>query len=121
MAKSNSTRARARNFYDRLPTAAERNRAIRQLQKQGGAHVPRPENLLVGHSPVDTLERCCRVVGWMATTMEDAAPGDDHDAARTDILCTVVDALRHAERVLQDIGSLPGLPRLPDGYKGGAS
>jgi hypothetical protein len=107
MAKSNSTRAHAPDFYSRKPTTAERNRAIRQLQKHGGAHAPRPENLLVGHSPVDTLERCSRVVGWMATTMGDAAPGDDHDAARTDVLCTVFDALRHALRVLQDIGHPP--------------
>jgi hypothetical protein len=110
MAKSNSTRAHAPDFYSRKPTTAERNRAIKHLQKSGGAHVPRPENLLVGHSPVDTLESCCRVVGWMATTMGDAAPGDDHDAARTDVLCTVGDALRHALRVLRDIGHPPSEP-----------
>ena len=120
MAKSNSTRASARNFYDRLPTAAERNRAIKQLQKSGGAHIAKPVNLLVGATPADTLERCTRVINWVAGASETTSSADS-DAARTDVLFSVVDALRHAERVLQDIGSLPGLPRLPDGYKGGAS
>jgi hypothetical protein len=117
MAKSNSTRARARNFYGRLPTAAERNRAIKQLQKSGGAHVAKPVNLLVGATPADTLESCRRVIDWVAGASGSTSSADC-DLARTDVLFSVVDALRHAETVLRDIGSLPSLP---GGSKGGAS
>jgi hypothetical protein len=110
MAKSNSTRARAPDFYTRKPTTAERNRAIKHLQKQGGAHVAKPVNLLVGATPADTLESCRRVIDWVAGASESTSSADC-DAARTDVLFSVVDALRHAETVLRDIGSLPDAPK----------
>jgi hypothetical protein len=110
MAKSNSTRARARISADRPPTAAERNRAIKQLQKHGGAHLVKPVNLLVGATPADTLESCRRVIDWVAGATETTSSADC-DAARTDVLFSVVDALRHAETVLRDIGSLPDAPK----------
>jgi hypothetical protein len=95
---------------------AERNRAIKQLQKLGGAHLMKPVNVVVGGTPADTLEHCRRVIDWVANTSGSTSSADC-DAARTDVLYSVVDALRHAETVLRDIGSLPSLPRLPGGYK----
>jgi hypothetical protein len=105
MANSKSTRTRARKSpTDQPPTVAQRNRAIRQLRKSGGAHVPRPPNFLIQDTPAQTIERCKRVVNWLAHISQPLR-GGDLDAAEADVLHTVVDALEHAERVVRSIGA----------------
>jgi hypothetical protein len=108
MAKSKSSRARARKSAaaDQKPTTAERNQAIRYLQKHSrGAHVPRPTNTLVQGTPANTIDRCRRVVGWLAY-IDQPFTDTDLGAAQGDVLRMVVDALEHAEKIIRSIGSL---------------
>ncbi len=108
MAKSKSTRSPGRkpSAADQPPTPAERRKAIRYLRKHsGGAHVPRPINGLVQDTPAQTLERCRRLVSWLAHIEQPFASGE-LAAAESDVLHMVVDALEHAEKVLRSVGSV---------------
>ena len=102
MAKSKSTPA-----LDGTPTTAERRSAVRSLQKGGGAHLARPQNLLVSDTPRETVERCRRIIDWLAH-IEEPFSGEELEAAKADVLHGVVDALKHAETVLFDCGSEAG-------------
>ena len=108
MAKRIIPRGKARKSLaaDQPPTPAERRKAIRYLRKHsGGAHVPRPINGLVQDTPALTLERCRRVISWLAH-IEQPFSGGELDAAQSDVLHMVVDALDHAGKVIRSIGSL---------------
>jgi hypothetical protein len=106
MAKSKSTRTRPRkSSADQPPTVAERNRAIRQIRKLGGAHMARPANRLVQDTPARTIERCKGIINWLAC-IERPCSGDDLAAAEADVLHLVFDALEHAEKVVRSAGSL---------------
>lgn len=103
MGKKKPTRGR-KSAVDRPVTVAERNRAIKYLQKQGGAHIPRPVNCLVQDAPAATIERCTSVISWLAH-VEQPFSGGDLDAAEADVLQMVVDALRHAKKVVRSVGA----------------
>lgn len=109
MAKRIITRGKASKGTadNQPPTAAERNRAIKYLRKQGGAHVPRPANGLVNDSPAQTIEACMRVVRWFAHIEQPFGEGTGGElgAAQADILNMVADALDHAERVVRSVGA----------------
>lgn len=98
--------ARKRSTTDQPPTLAERRQAIRYLRKHsGGAHIPRPINGLVQDTPAQTLERCRRVVSWLAHIEQPFRSGE-LDAAEADVLHMVADALDHAEKVVRSVGSV---------------
>jgi hypothetical protein len=103
MAKSKS-RTPASNAQDRKPTVAERDLAIRFLQRQGGAHIPRPPNGLIQDTPASTIDRCRQVVSWLAH-IEQPFSGGELDAAQSDVLLMVADALGHAEKVVRSVGA----------------
>jgi hypothetical protein len=104
-------KGRKTSAADQPPTPAERRKAIRYLRKHsGGAHVPRPVNGLVQDTPAQTLERCRRVVSWLAHIEQPFASGE-LDAAESDVLHMVVDALDHAHKVIRSIGSLADAER----------
>jgi hypothetical protein len=109
MAKSKSPtkarKSRKSSADDRPVSAAERNQAIKFLQKHGGAHVPRPINGLIQDTPANTIDRCRQLVNWLAH-IERPFSGDELDAAEADVLHFVVDALDHAEKVVRSVGSL---------------
>jgi hypothetical protein len=105
MATKKSTRGR-KSATDRPVTVAERNRAIKFLQKHGGAHVPRPVNGLIQDTPAHTIERCKGVISWLAH-IEQPFCGSALEAAEADVLHMVVDALDHAEKVVRSIGAQP--------------
>lgn len=90
---------------DQRPTPAERSQAIRTLRTYGGAHIPRPANVLIQDSPAATVERCKCIVDWLAH-IEQPFTGGDLAAAEADVLHMVVDALEHAEKVIREVGSL---------------
>src|SRR5579864_9074843 len=113
MAKK-STRGR-KSATDRPVTAAERNRAIKFLQKHGGAHVSMPVNGLIQDTPVGTIERCRHVVAWIARTGHPYG-GCARPIAEADILHIVVDALEHAEKVIRDIGAPPEAHAVGDAH-----
>jgi hypothetical protein len=83
-------------------TEKERQAAIKQLVKHGGAHLQKPPNRLIGDSPAETVERCKGIVSWFAQ-IEIEGEGD---WAKINTLHGVVDALEHAETVLRQVGSL---------------
>jgi hypothetical protein len=85
-------------------TVAERNQAIKYLQKQGGAHIPTPANCLVQGTPAATIDRCRGVIRWLAY-IEQPLIGEEMDAAEADVLLMVSDALEHAEKVVRSVGA----------------
>lgn len=91
---------------DQPVTVAERNRAIKYLQKQGGPHITRPVNGLVQDSPAQTIERCRGIIDWIAH-IEQPFSGGALAAAEADVLHMVVDALEHAEKVVRSVGAQP--------------
>lgn len=107
------TKAR-KSSGDQPPTVAERNQAIRQLRKHGGAHLARPANSLVEDTPANTIGRCKGVIEWLARLerarragiLSDPFKGGELGEAATDALFLVGDALEHAEKVIRSIGSL---------------
>jgi hypothetical protein len=103
MAKQKSTRGR-KSATDGPVTAAERNRAIKFLRKQGGAHVSRPANGLIQDTPGHTVDRCKAVINWLAH-IEQPFHDSGLDAAQADVLLLVVDALDHASRVVHAVGA----------------
>jgi hypothetical protein len=103
MAKKQSTRGR-KPATDRRPTIAERNRSIKYLQKQGGAHIPRPANCLIQDTPASTIERYKDVVDWLAHIQQPFS-GEVMDSVEADVLHMVVDALEHAEKVVRSVGA----------------
>jgi hypothetical protein len=107
MAKKKSTRPQVRksSAADQPPTVAERNRAIRHLRKQGGAHIARPTNGLVQDTPAHTIDRCKGVIKWLAH-IERPFSGGELDAAEADVLLMVADALEHAEKVVRSVGGM---------------
>jgi hypothetical protein len=98
------TKAR-KSSGDQPPTVAERNRAIKQIRKLGGTHMPRPANRLVRDTPAETIDRCRQIVSWLACIERPFSDGD-LDAAEADVLHMVMDALDHAEKVVRSAGSL---------------
>lgn len=112
------TKAR-KSSGDQPPTVAERNRAIRQLRKHGGAHLARPANSLVEDTPANTIGRCKGVIEQFArlllpdpfrdpgVTIDGRPfPVDESNKWATDVLVLVADALAHAETVIRSVGSL---------------
>lgn len=99
-------KARKSSAADQPPTTAERRKAIRYLRKHGaGAHVARPVNGLIQDSPGHTIERCKRIVSWLAHIQQPFRDAE-LDAAECDVLHWVADALQHAEKVVLSVGSL---------------
>jgi hypothetical protein len=103
MAKKKSTRGR-KSATERPITPAQRDRAIKFLQKQGGAHISRPANGLIQDTPARTIERCKGVISWLAH-IEQPFSGGELDAAEADVLLMVADALGHAEKVVRSVGA----------------
>ena len=105
MAKKKSTRS-SKSATDRPVTRAEQIRAIKNLQKHGGAHIPSPANGLIQDTPAATIERCKGVINWLAH-IEQPFTGGEMDAAEADVLLMVSDALGHAEKVVRSVGAQP--------------
>jgi hypothetical protein len=59
-----------------------------------------PINGLVQPTPADTLERCKRVINWLAH-IEQPFRGGELDAAESDVLHLVRAALEHAEATVR--------------------
>jgi hypothetical protein len=119
MAKSKFRRVR--DGGDQPPTAAEMRRVQASLRKTRGAYLARPlpaevsrlaairpENIFLGPNPADTLKRCSRVIKLLTLPVNSALMmATDVQEARVDLFCGVLDALKHAETVLRDVGSEP--------------
>jgi hypothetical protein len=109
MAKKKSTRG-SKSATERPVSRAEQIRAIKYLQKHGGAHIPSPTNGLVQDTPAATIEKCKDVITWLAH-IEQPFSGASLDAAEADVLLMVSDALGHAEKVVRSVGAQPEVTR----------
>jgi hypothetical protein len=68
-----------------------------------------PANCLVQDTPANTVQRCRRVIGWLAHIEQPFSDGE-LDAAAADILHMVTDALEHAETTFRTLYRLDDDP-----------
>lgn len=107
MARSKSTRpgALATDEANHESTLAKRRAAAAALRRSGPIHRV-PSNRLVGPHPSETISRCTGVIDFLAH-IEEPFTDERLDAAKGHILGTVVDALEHAQMILEEIGADP--------------
>jgi len=104
MAKSKSTRTPPRKSADDRPsTTAESIAATKKLRKVG-AQPARPANGLIQDTAGATVERCRRIIDWLAHIGQPFSDGE-LQAAEADVLHLVVDALEHSEKVIHHFGA----------------